>query len=519
MGRRLIAMTEINAILYRWTRGNSRRDICRSLNIGRNTVRSLVELAQKHGLSVGDSDEKKILEVSHKIIKARVLEHARNRPVTEKLKAYHEEIREWLDMPYITVKQIWRLLREKTPSVQIGVTSLHRYVERHFQPKTVNATMVLPTVPGEQAQVDFGYVGLMQDPVTGKNKKAQAFVMTLSHSRHRFVYFVFQQDTVTWVDCHRRAFEFFGGVTKTVLLDNLKAGVLKADLYDPTINRAYAECERHYGFAADPAKVRTPEHKGKVERSITIVKQQVIGGRKFKDINDANNYAWQWAQEEIANVVTRTTGETPRERFERDDKPALLALPEKPFECPVWSECQVGRDQHVTYLGSFYSIPERYVGQAVSVRATMTLVRFYHKNVHIKTHVSAARKGEWVTDILDLKESSQHYLKNTPELCLGKAKMIGPSTYRVVEEVLHKRTTSRLRKAQAILRLAEMYDSSRLEAACDRGLEFDTIEYQTLKNILEKELDKLMPENEIKRSVAELSNGAFLRDPSEFMIH
>ncbi|UWZ79782.1 DDE-type integrase/transposase/recombinase [Geoalkalibacter halelectricus] len=133
------------------------------------------------------------------------------------------------------------------------------------------------------------------------------FVLTLSFSRHRFVRFVERQDLPSWLDCHVRAFEFFGGVPKTVLLDNLKAGVVRPDLYDPTINRAYAELERHYGFVADPAKVATPEHKGKVERQVPVVRQQLVAGRSYVDLADLNQKALLWCREQVGREIHGTS--------------------------------------------------------------------------------------------------------------------------------------------------------------------------------------------------------------------
>lgn len=142
-----------------------------------------------------------------------------------------------------------------------------------------------------------------------------------------------------------RAFNFFGAVPKTVLLDNLKAGIIKPDIYDPTINRTYAELERYYGFIADPAKVRIARHKGRVERSVSICRQQILAGRTFKDIEEANTRALKWCRHENAHAVTRTTGQTPWEMFEGKEKARMLALPEKEFECPIWQSALVHKDQ------------------------------------------------------------------------------------------------------------------------------------------------------------------------------
>ena len=136
------------------------------------------------------------------------------------------------------------------------------------------------------------------------------------------------------------------------MLDNLKSGVLKPDIYDPTINRAYAECERHYGFVADPAKVRLARHKGKVERLVPVVRQQILAGRKFKDIHEANRRALTWCRQGLR--VHGTTQKKPYEVFCQVEKAALGSLPVEPFECPLWKELHP--DQHI-FFQAFYSCP------------------------------------------------------------------------------------------------------------------------------------------------------------------
>ncbi len=296
MARRTLPMIEIKEILFQWCTGRSPRVIAKSLATARNTIKKFINEAIQLGLIRGVSTVVEIDEVAAKMEAARNLPILKNGHSHAILAPYHEQLKEWRTIPDMTVMQMYRLLKEK--GITIGETSIRRYLAAYF-PKEPDITVVLTTVPGRQAQVDFGYVGMMSDPILQHERRAYAFVMTLSHSRYRFVRFVFRQDVETWIDCHIRAFEFFGGVPETILLDNLKAGIIKPDIYDPTINRTYAELERHYGFVADPAKVRTPEHKGKVERSIPIVRQQLIAGRKYKDIQEANERALRWAKEEL----------------------------------------------------------------------------------------------------------------------------------------------------------------------------------------------------------------------------
>lgn len=176
--------------------------------------------------------------------------------------------------------------------------------------------------------------------------KTWAFIMVLSHPRHRFVRFVFGQDLPTWIDCHRRAFEFFGGVPQTVVLDNLKAGVIKTDIYDPTINRAYAECGEHYDSLIDPAKAWMVRHKGKVERQVPVVRQQELARRKFADIHEANQRALIGGREEVGMTVHGTTHRKPYEVSQRMERSAVQALPAEPFETPTWKEYTIHPDHY-----------------------------------------------------------------------------------------------------------------------------------------------------------------------------
>lgn len=511
MARRKIEMIEVSEILYRLNKDLSKRHICRSLKISRNTVRQITKQAEGLGFRSGISSNDEIAIISKRIMDARKNKPRNPNGVQMRLSKMHKQIEAWLELPYMTIVQIMRLLAEYGEIV--SETSLRTYVNNNFI-RPCNATIHLETKPAKQAQVDYGFVGMMLDPVLNKLRRAYAFIMTLSHSRHRFVHFVFKQDTASWIDCHIRAFNFFGGVPETVLLDNLKAGVIKPHIYDPTINRAYAELERYYGFVADPAKVRKPEHKGKVERNVTIVRQQVIAGRNHKDIQSANEYAMKWCRNEIANRITRTTGETPWERYIRDEKKLLLKLPEKEFECPVWQEGLVHKDHHVVFEGSFYSVPTKYISETVWVKATLRLVQIYHEEKLIKTHVRSTQKGKWVTDPQDYPDHVNKFLEKTPKACLDVAEAMGEHVYFVISKVLTKASITKQRKAQGILRLADKYSIARLNLACKRAISYNNLKYDCIKKILKLELDKeIAPTKRVASNV-----GAYLRDASEFAV-
>jgi transposase len=515
MARRKIEMLEIREVIYQWQKGKRSRAISRSLGASRNTIRDLLKKAQNLGLKP-ESDPIEAEKIIEQLIKERY-SRGDPGPAQRFLSTHHNKIEAWRISPYMTTKQMLRLFKEE--GIKVSEGSLRRYIKENFDDLTSSASTVhLEIEPGEQAQVDFGYVGLMKDPSSGKMRKAWAFIMTLSYSRYRFVRFVFRQDIKTWIDCHVRAFNFFGTVPKTILLDNLKSGILKPHIYDPTINRAYAELERYYSFVADPAKVRTARHKGRVERSVSICRQQILAGRNFKDIEDTNTYALKWCRYDNAHVVTRTTGQTPWEMFEGKEKAHMLALPEREFECPTWQNALVHKDQHIIFEGSFYSVPHQYVGKILWIRATLRMVEIFFEQTRVKTHIRENRKGKWITDQQDYPQGARYFLEKGVAECLEEAKKIGVSAHTFLSQFLLKPSLTRRRKAQAVLRLAETYGPTRLETACERAILFGNSKYQCLQNILKEGLDQkpLIKEESHRLSPEQLQKGAYLRDQQEF---
>jgi len=286
MARREVTMNEIVEVVYQWHQGAGVKAISRSLGFDRKTVRKYIGLAQLAGITRSSPfPEETALVSSFKEMTSSSL--LRERPAQDVLAPHRERMGELIKAEHMTAKQVWRLLRESA-DIAVSYPTVKRYLRAQFQFGGPSVCVRLEVDPGSQAQVDFGYAGLMVDPVSGKTRRAWAFIMSLSYSRHRFVRFVFRQDIPTWIDCHIRALEFFGGVPASVVLDNIKAGVVKPDIYDPTLNRAYAELERHYGFVADPAKVASPKLKGKVERGVGVVRRHLLAGRSFHDVQEAN---------------------------------------------------------------------------------------------------------------------------------------------------------------------------------------------------------------------------------------
>jgi transposase len=236
------------------------------------------------------------------------------------------------DGSYWAVKRLCRQIRKKRPS------------------RPGDVVIPVETGPGQVAQVDFGYVGMLLDPETGRLRKAWVFVMVLAFCRHLFAKVVFDQKTITWLALHVEAFAFFGGVPEVVVPDNTKVAVIRAafGLGDsPALNRSYCELARHYGFRIDPTPPYSPEKKGKVESSVKYVKRSYFAAWTPTTLPEANEGLKRWNLEVASVRVHGATQRVPIELFESEELPALRPLPGLPFELVEWKQAKVHRDAHI----------------------------------------------------------------------------------------------------------------------------------------------------------------------------
>ena len=504
-------MSEIREVLFQSIKGISNRGIARSLGISRNTVNDYVRLARKLGLSP-TSNNVQLNSIALEIFNSLYANKGRKSRIDVKIEQHHCVIESYLQEQHMTQTQIHRKLAS-VHDFNVNIRALNRYIAKYFPP-TVKSTIHLVTVPGEEAQVDYGYVGLINGN-DGKPHKTYAFVMTLSHSRYRYVEFVQSQNQRSWCQSHINAFRFFGAVPKRILLDNLKSGVIKSDIYDPTLNMAYEEMSRFYNVILDPAKARKPEHKGKVERSVLLVKQQLIAGCRYYSLSDANKAALNWCRNEISHRECSSTGKPPIELFEQEDKPNMQALPDKPFDLPTWTVGRVHKDHHITIKKNFYSVPTEFIGKDVSIRLGLRTVEIYFSHELIKSHVREMASGKWVTDEQDYSEQAQKYLTFSPEYCLEKAKEIGESVHLLLSVILSQPSNTNLRKSQAILRLLDKYGAKRLDDACLRAIAFDNYEYNAICRILENKLDTKDTQS-FSTKVIDVNSTAYIRSANEY---
>lgn len=297
--------------------------------------------------------------------------------------------------------------------------------------------------------------------------------MVLACSRHLFVRPVIQMSLAAWVDAHVAAFGFFGGAPYRLVVDNLKAGVLTPDLYDPKLNRTYAELAHHYGTLIDPARAGKPKDKPRVERPMPYVRDSFFAGRAFASLPAMVEAAEAWSAEVAGRRACRPLGGAqPLAVFQASEQHALVPLPTQPYELAVWSTPKVHPDCHVTVEGGLYSAPWRLIGCQVDARATSRLVELFVDGELVKTHVRT-RKGGKQTDWGDFPPEKVAFLQRTPAWCRQRAAELGTHVTAVVTELLAGGALHHLRAVQAILRLTEGYGAQRLDAACARALAAD----------------------------------------------
>jgi len=380
------------------------------------------------------------------------------------------------------------------------------------------ATCRLEVEPGSEAQIDYGKVGLLFDPLAGNNKTVHAFISTLSFSRHKYVEFTFKQNQQSFVASHINMFEFFGGVPHRLLLDNLKNGVTKADMYDPKLNRTYQEMSEHYGCFIDPCRVRHPKDKGKVERDVQTVRQQfrkLLAIYPNLTLAQANQLIQQWAINEYGQRDHGTTRLKPYPTFSDLEQSRLKPLPNQPFDMAQWKQAKVHPDHYIQFNNKAYSVPHRFVGKTVWVRGTHNIVQIYHHHQLIKQH--AIPRGFRQTDVNDFPPNFQAVLdKGLPRLLQQQASDFGPQFGTLIRTLLEQHAFLNMRRAQGLVALAEKYPRPLVEQAAELALNQQLSTHPQLF----KRLIETLQKNNQQQSPIHLSQQSleFVRD-MDYFIH
>lgn len=456
-----------------YEKGMSQRAIAKELGIHRQTVKKYIDSIKEQGVK------------EPKINKTRILD------------SYKQQILNWVQ-DELSAQLIHDKLQENN-SVNISYPTVARYVK---ELKKEHQEVFIPMIskPGEEAQVDYGYVGKFM--INGKLTKIWCFVMTLSYSRYHYVELVASQSIESFIRSHIHAFEYFSGVPETVKIDNLKAGVIHADFYQPEIQTQYAEFLNYYNSAPITARVRRPQDKGKVEAGVKYVKNNFIKGLTHNDFEKAKEELKKW----IEKTNRRTHGtikKVPENLFYQNEKKELISLPCKRFEVYNVSKRKVNRFAHIAFGNNFYSVPAQYVAIEIQIKYTDSLLRIYHNGQQIASHPIHQGKGQYITCEHHKPDCKQYKSK---EYYLESAAKIGEFTFSFSQKIIHNKPKDYQQILRGIFSLSEKYGKDKVEAACKQALNYDALSYRTIKNICQN------PEIIPKEVLAVMDSGGFYND-------
>jgi hypothetical protein len=483
-------MFEVKVVLERVGRGDSRSEIERTTGHARKTIGRIVKRAEALGWRPGEPVS---MELAGAVARAGGV--ARDRPPgdSEAVLAPHQErIRAWLT-PSATEKRGLRLAKVhallEREGVRVPYSSLHRFaVARCGFSDHRRVTVRLPDPsPGVFGQIDFGRLGPIPDG-DDRPRLLWGLNVVLPASRHQFVHVTFSQRVSDLIDGLEDAWAFFGGVPQLLIVDNLKAAVVKADRYEPLFNRAFEAYARHRGFTIDATRVRDPRGKPHVERSIQYVRESFFRGEAWRDRAHVQGDAQRWCLETAGTRVHGTTRQRPLAVFEAVERAALQPLTAERYDPPTWSEHMVHRDHTIVVDKGLYTLPTRFIGKTVLVEGTRALLRVYCDHELIKTHQRVPPGGRSI-DHHDYPSERGAYTMRDPEHLIAQADEIGAATGAFARALLEGPAPwAKLRQAQALLRLASKYGPERLEVACERANAFDVRNTKRVEDILLQDL-------------------------------
>jgi transposase len=369
-------------------------------------------------------------------------------------------------------KAIWQDLVDSSGFAG-GYQSVKRFIRNLRGASSPEACAVIETAPGEECQVDYGSGPLVRDADSGKYRRTRLFVLTLGYSRKAVRLLTFRSSSQVWAELHEKAFRRLGGVTRVVVLDNLREGVLQPDIYDPTLNPLYRDVLSHYGSVALACRVRDPDRKGKVESGVGHAKKTPLKGQRFETLEEAQAYLDHWEERWADTRIHGTTKRQVAAMF-AEEKPASLALPIEPFRYYQYGKRKVNLDGCVEVDAAYYSAPPGWIGQEVPVQWDHRYVRLLHPQTGelLREHLPQVRGKHRIKDEDRPKQTppgTQHLL-----LRAGRA---GQQIGVVCRRMYEAEGQVAVRRIQGVLALAKRHGPAMVEDACAVALEVGASNY------------------------------------------
>ncbi len=481
----------------------SQKKIALILGLSPGVINKYLQAARRADLSPEEADR-----LGEAELRARLFSSA-SEPAWIKRPPDFALIHQELKRKGVTRQLLWEEYRESSPGTAYSYV---RFCELYQDwARALRRTLRQVHVAGEKLFVDFsGQTRAVTDPVTGREWQAEIFVAVLGASNYTFARAAKSQTLRDWIGLHVQAFEFFGGVPKFVVPDNLKSGVTRACRYEPLLNRSYELLLEHYGTFGLPARPLRPRDKAKVESGVQVVQRWILARlrhRRFFSLDELNAAIAGLLGEYNTRPFKKLTG-CRQSAFESLDQPALGPLPAHPYEFAEWTRAHVDPDCHIVVEDGFYSVPHQLCGRKLDVRLTDSVVEVFFNRARVALHP----RGEGKTLPEHLPPGYRAYLEWSPEYAIAQAAAIGPAVHELVSAILAVHHPQQFRSAQGVLALGRHFSPERLESACRHALDHGLRSRRSVHDILTRNLDRLAD----PAAVAPLPAHANVRGPEYY---
>lgn len=483
-------MRKISEVLrLRFELGLGQRAIARACSISQSTVHEYLNRAAAAGVVWPLGEEWDEQRVEQALFGERQVVKQLSEQVLPDFPALHAELQQH---PHLTLQLAWEEYRQVHPE-GYGYSRFCELYQRWRGKQDVVLRQVHK--PGEKGFVDWAGATIpVHDPVTGEIWPASLFVMVLGASSYTYAEATRDQQLAAWINAHLHAFEYFSGVPRLLIPDNLRTGVSRACRYDPDLNPTYQEFAMHYAVGVVPARPYRARDKAKVEVGVQVAERWIIAAlrhQKFFRLADLNHAIRELLERLNQRPFKKREGSR-ASVFAAVERNALRALPVEPFDMSQWSYARVNIDYHIAFDANFYSAPYTLVQERVEVRATPTTIEIFHKGQRVASHVRGHGREQVFTQREHRPKSHQAHLEWTPSRMVHWAEQIGPHTAKLFERILAEKPHPEMgyRSCLGIIRLAEQYSSTRMEAAADRAIRTGACRFKSVKSILKNSLDQ-----------------------------
>jgi transposase len=484
------AMRQVREVLRLKSAGISGNEIARRLNVAPSTVRLTLRRLAAAGLSWPLPAAMIDTALEGQLFAGAGSKQGHRRHPEPDWAEIHRELKR----KHVTLQILWDEYIEQHPEGY----RYSRFCELYRGwAGRLSLTMRQSHVGGDKLFVDYAgdTVPVIVDRLTGQTRPAQIFVAVLGASNFTYAEASWTQTLGDWIGAHTRAFAALGGVPNLLVPDNPKVAVIKACLYEPQVNRTYAEMAAHYDTAILPARPRRPRDKAKVEAAVLIIERWLLGRlrhRRFYSLAELNAAITEMLRYLNEERPIRRLGRTRRALFEELDRPNLKPLPAQPYAFAEWRLRRVGLDYHVEVEDHYYSVPHRFARSEVEVRLTPQTVEVFLKGERIAAHRRSSGNHRHTTVPEHMPSSHRRYADWTIERIRCEAAAIGPATAALCELILERRPHPEqgFRACLGIVRLLRPFGRDRLEAAATRAIAIGTLSYGSVRSILDHKLDR-----------------------------